>query len=78
MADTRYQPQTRTGAEVQIDQGLRSYMLKVYNYLHGGEQKIVSHSNWLNNYYQFDASRQGENFFYILHYFPGFDLRLLI
>ncbi len=36
MADTRYQPQTRTGTEVQIDQGLRSYMLKVYNYMGAG------------------------------------------
>ena len=27
MADTRFQPQTRTGTQVQIDQGLRSYML---------------------------------------------------
>ena len=33
MADTRYQPQTRTGTQVQIDQGLRSYMLGVYNYM---------------------------------------------
>ena len=36
MADTKYQPQTRTDAEVQIDQGLRSYMLKVYNYMGAG------------------------------------------
>ncbi len=36
MADTKYQPQTRTGTEVQIDQGLRSYMLKVYNYMGAG------------------------------------------
>ena len=36
MADTSYQPQTRTGTEVQIDQGLRSYMLKVYNYMGAG------------------------------------------
>jgi uncharacterized protein len=33
MADTRYQTQTRTGTQVQIDQGLRSYMLGVYNYM---------------------------------------------
>jgi uncharacterized protein len=36
MADTRYQPQTRTGTTVQIDEGLRSYMLKVYNYMSAG------------------------------------------
>ncbi len=36
MADTRYQPQTTAGAQVQIDQGLRSYMLKVYNYMGAG------------------------------------------
>ena len=36
MVDTRYQPQTRTGTEVQIDQGLRNYMLKVYNYMGAG------------------------------------------
>ncbi len=33
MADTRYQPQTRTGTQVRIDEGLRSYMLGVYNYM---------------------------------------------
>ena len=38
MADTRYQPQTQaqTGAQVAIDQGLRAYMLKVYNYMAAG------------------------------------------
>ncbi len=33
MADTRYQTQVRTGAQAQIDQGLRSYMMGVYNYM---------------------------------------------
>ena len=33
MADTRYQTQVRTGARTQIDEGLRSYMLGVYNYM---------------------------------------------
>jgi uncharacterized protein len=34
MAEVRYQPQTQT--QVAIDQGLRSYMLKVYNYMSAG------------------------------------------
>ena len=34
MAEVRYQPQTQT--QVAIDQGLRSYMLKVYNYMAAG------------------------------------------
>jgi uncharacterized protein len=34
MADVRYQSQTQ--AQLAIDQGLRSYMLKVYNYMSGG------------------------------------------
>jgi len=33
MADTRYQTQVRTGARTQIDEGLRSYMMGVYNYM---------------------------------------------
>ncbi|MGH6906639.1 MAG: Bax inhibitor-1/YccA family protein, partial [Aestuariivirga sp.] len=33
MADVRYQPQTRGQTQVQIDEGLRSYMLGVYNYM---------------------------------------------
>ncbi|MFT3988490.1 Bax inhibitor-1/YccA family protein [Aestuariivirga sp.] len=36
MAETRYQPQTRTGATAFVDEGLRSYMLKVYNYMGAG------------------------------------------
>jgi FtsH-binding integral membrane protein len=34
MADTRFT--TQTGSQVQIDQGLRSYMLRVYNYMGAG------------------------------------------
>ncbi len=34
MAEVRYQPQVQT--QVEIDQGLRSYMLKVYNYMAAG------------------------------------------
>jgi uncharacterized protein len=34
MVEPRYQ--TQTGTQVQIDQGLRSYMLKVYNYMAAG------------------------------------------
>ena len=33
MADARYQPQTRVQTRAEIDQGLRSYMLGVYNYM---------------------------------------------
>ena len=33
MADTRFQPQTRTQSRAEIDQGLRSYMLGIYNYM---------------------------------------------
>ncbi|MFO1032660.1 MAG: Bax inhibitor-1/YccA family protein [Hyphomicrobiales bacterium] len=33
MAELRYQSRPQTGSDVQIDQGLRSYMLKVYNYM---------------------------------------------
>ena len=33
MADARYQPQTRAQTRAEIDQGLRSYMLGVYNYM---------------------------------------------
>lgn len=33
MADTRYQPQVRTQSRAEIDQGLRSYMLGIYNYM---------------------------------------------
>src|SRR6478609_7323123 len=38
MADARYQPQaqTRAGTQAEIDQGLRSYMLGVYNYMASG------------------------------------------
>jgi uncharacterized protein len=38
MADVRYQPQaqTRAGTQAEIDQGLRSYMLGVYNYMASG------------------------------------------
>ena len=36
MVEPRYQVQTGTGTQVQIDQGLRSYMLKVYNYMGAG------------------------------------------
>jgi uncharacterized protein len=34
MADTRFN--TQTGTQVQVDQGLRSYMLRVYNYMGAG------------------------------------------
>jgi uncharacterized protein len=33
MADTRFNTQTRAGTQAQIDQGLRSYMMGVYNYM---------------------------------------------
>ncbi|WP_373505028.1 Bax inhibitor-1 family protein [Aestuariivirga sp.] len=33
MAESRYQPQARTETRAEIDQGLRSYMLGVYNYM---------------------------------------------
>lgn len=33
MADTRFQTQVRTQSRAEIDQGLRSYMLGVYNYM---------------------------------------------
>ena len=33
MAELRYPSQTRAGAQVAIDQGLRSYMLGIYNYM---------------------------------------------
>ncbi|WP_374332891.1 Bax inhibitor-1 family protein, partial [Aestuariivirga sp.] len=36
MADTRFQPQVGTSSRVDIDQGLRSYMVKVYNYMAAG------------------------------------------
>lgn len=36
MAEVRYQPTTRTGTRAEIDQGLRSYMLRVYNYMSAG------------------------------------------
>jgi len=36
MADARYQPQTQAQTRAEIDQGLRSYMLKVYNYMAAG------------------------------------------
>ena len=33
MADTRYQTQVRTGTAAQLDVGLRSYMIGIYNYM---------------------------------------------
>ena len=33
MAETRYQTQVRSQTRAEIDQGLRSYMLGVYNYM---------------------------------------------
>ncbi|MBI2718665.1 MAG: Bax inhibitor-1/YccA family protein [Rhizobiales bacterium] len=36
MAEVKYQPQTQTSAQVAIDQGLRAYMLRVYNYMAAG------------------------------------------
>jgi FtsH-binding integral membrane protein len=36
MAEVRYQPTPQTQTQVAIDQGLRSYMLKVYNYMSAG------------------------------------------
>lgn len=33
MADTRFQTQVRTQSRAEIDQGLRSYMLGIYNYM---------------------------------------------
>lgn len=33
MAELRYPSQMRTGAQVAVDQGLRSYMLGIYNYM---------------------------------------------
>jgi uncharacterized protein len=36
MADLKYRTAAQTGAGVDIDQGLRSYMLRVYNYMAAG------------------------------------------
>ena len=36
MAELKYTPQSRAQAQVAIDEGLRAYMLKVYNYMSGG------------------------------------------
>ncbi len=36
MAEIRYQPQARGGTGVLIDEGLRAYMVKVYNYMAAG------------------------------------------
>jgi uncharacterized protein len=36
MAEIKFQPRAQTGTAVQIDEGLRSYMLKVYNYMSAG------------------------------------------
>lgn len=36
MAEVRYQPRPQTQTQVAVDQGLRSYMLKVYNYMAAG------------------------------------------
>jgi uncharacterized protein len=36
MAELKYPPQTRVETRTEIDQGLRSYMLKVYNYMAAG------------------------------------------
>jgi len=36
MVDVKLQPRVQTGSTAVIDQGLRSYMLKVYNYMAGG------------------------------------------
>lgn len=36
MAEVRYQQRAPTQTQVEIDQGLRSYMLKVYNYMAAG------------------------------------------
>ncbi|WP_421693151.1 Bax inhibitor-1/YccA family protein [Aestuariivirga sp.] len=36
MADTRFQTQVRNQSRAEIDQGLRSYMVKVYNYMAAG------------------------------------------
>jgi hypothetical protein len=33
MADVKYQPQVQTGTRAELDQGLKSYMLGVYNYM---------------------------------------------
>ena len=33
MAEPRYQPNVRTETRAEIDQGLRSYMMGVYNYM---------------------------------------------
>jgi len=33
MAEVKYQPRVQTGARAELDQGLRSYMLGVYNYM---------------------------------------------
>ena len=33
MAELRYPSQTRAGSQVAVDQGLRSYMLGIYNYM---------------------------------------------
>ena len=36
MADVKYQPQVRAGTQAVIDEGLRAYMMKVYNYMAAG------------------------------------------
>ena len=36
MAEVRFQPRPQAQTQVEIDQGLRSYMLKVYNYMAAG------------------------------------------
>ena len=36
MADTRFQTQVRNQSRAEIDQGLRAYMVKVYNYMAAG------------------------------------------
>ena len=36
MADTRFQTQVRNQSGAEIDQGLRAYMVKVYNYMAAG------------------------------------------
>ena len=46
MADTRYQTQTRTGTQAQIDQGLRSYMMGVYNYMALGRGDYRHYRLW--------------------------------
>ena len=36
MAEVRFDPRAQAGTQVQVDAGLRSYMLKVYNYMAAG------------------------------------------